>query len=122
MAVAKKSLKNLKPIKPGEVRNPKGKPKGAMNSKTVIRRFLEMDAVVINPKTQKKVVLKGLKGEPITYMEAIIIRMIQRAMKGDTTAFNAILDRMEGKPKQTTDLNVPTGAVVMIGGEKVDDE
>jgi hypothetical protein len=122
MGNPKPNIKGLKPIKPGEVRNPKGKPKGAMNSKTIIRRFLELDAVATNPNTKKKVALKGLKGEPITYMEAIIIRMIQRAMKGDTTAFNAILDRMEGKPKQTTDITLPTGAVVMIGGQKVDDK
>ena len=122
MTVSKRSIENLKPVRKGEVRNPRGKPKGSINSKTVIRKFLEMNAVAIDPKTRKKVAVKGLKGEPITYMEAIIVRMIQRAMKGDVTAFNAILDRLEGRPKQSTDVNLPTGAVVLIGGQEVEKE
>ena len=53
MSTAKKNVnkkvrpqnKHLKPIQKGEVRNPKGRPKGALDRKTVLRRALERIAL-----------------------------------------------------------------------------
>jgi hypothetical protein len=33
---------NLKPVQPGEVRNPKGKPKGTRNRSTIAKEVLEI--------------------------------------------------------------------------------
>jgi len=123
MGTPNKGHENIKPAKKGEVRNPKGKPKGTLNSKTIIRKWLEMAAEETNPKTKRKVIRRDKDGNPRTYLDAMVMAQIKKAVtKNDTAAFNALLDRLEGKPKQTTDITLPTGAVVMIGGQKVDDE
>jgi hypothetical protein len=123
MANPNPNTKGLKPIPKGVSGNPKGKPKGTLNSKTVIRKWLEMAAEETNPKTKRKVIKRDKDGNPLTWMDAMVVAQIKKAVaKNDTAAFNALLDRMEGRPKQTTDINLPTGAVVTIGGEKVDEE
>lgn len=70
---------NLIPAKPGEVRNPKGKPKGTIHLSTRIQRMLndpEFTAELVN-KDGSKV---KFKGEPV---EAIVKTAILKAMSGD---------------------------------------
>jgi hypothetical protein len=127
MAVNKKSLKNIKPPVKGEVRNPNGRAKGSLNSKTVIRKWLEMIATetIIDPKTQKKKIVqkKDASGKPLTYFDAMVVAQMQKAVsKNDTAAFSALLDRLEGRPKQVNEVQIHDGAVVRIGGKEVDDE
>jgi hypothetical protein len=122
MGKPNKGHANIKPIQKGEVRNPKGRPVGSVNSKTVIKKLLEMGAVKIDPKTKRVIDIKGLDGKKINFAEAIFTAILNKAVKGDVVAANALFDRLEGKPKQTTDVNVPNGSVVLIGGQKVNDE
>src|SRR5690348_4080797 len=96
MPVNPKSLKNLKPPKKGEVRNPKGKPKGVEHSKTRLKRLLELTQKMKNPVTGKE--------ENFTIAEQMDLALIAKARKGDVLAYREILDRLEGKPKQTTDI------------------
>lgn len=100
MAVTKKQLANLKPPKKGEIRNPKGRGKGTPNLKTVLRRWLQHGEVFENPITKKK--------EDMSQMDIIVVAQLNKARKGDTQAFNALLDRFQGKPKQTLDIDHTT--------------
>jgi len=87
---------NLIPAQKGEIRNPNGRPKGIPNSKTRLLRLLELVQVKTNPITGEK--------EEFTVAEQLDMMVLQKAFKGDLKAYQEILDRLEGKPKQTTDI------------------
>jgi len=86
------NLKNLKSWKPGQSGNPKGKPKGIPNSKTRLLRLLELTEQLKNP-------ISG-ELEGFSVAEQMDLAVILKAKKGDIKAYNAILDRLEGKPTQ----------------------
>lgn len=90
---------NLKPFKKGkdERRNIEGKAKGTPNAKTIIKKWLEAKDKFKNPIT-------GMD-ETLSQYDIIAIQQIAKARKGDTKAFEAVLDRVEGKPKQEIDVN-----------------
>lgn len=83
--------------------NPNGRPKGSQNTKTVIRRWLSALETAKNDLTGED--------ESLTQLDIITIAQIVKARKGDTFAFNALLDRTDGKPKQYTEFK-PDGALV----------
>lgn len=89
---------NLIPAKKGEVRNPNGRPKGVQNSKTRLLRLLELVTKVRNPVTGEE--------EEFSIAEQLDMQIIAKARKGDLKAYEIILDRLEGKPKQSTELEV----------------
>lgn len=76
----------LHPAQKGEVRNPKGKPKGSRNFKTIIREVLDTNCTV--------------NGEESTYFDAMVVSQIRKAVEGDTSAFKEIRDTLEGRPAQ----------------------
>jgi hypothetical protein len=80
--------------------NAKGRPPGSLSSKTVIRRWLEAIEKAKNPITGQI--------EALTQLDIITLKQLEKARKGDTTAFKELLDRMEGRPQQKIeqDLNV----------------
>jgi hypothetical protein len=90
-----KGQENLIPAKKGEIRNPKGKPKGTKNLKTLIREVLDATDVQIN-------------GKKVKADYAIVAKLVQTALQGNLKAVEMIHDRMEGKPtqKQETELKV----------------
>lgn len=92
---------NLIPAKKGEVRNPNGKPKGVQNSKTRLLRLLELVTKVRNPVTGEE--------EDFSIAEQLDMQIIAKARKGDLKAYEIILDRLEGKPKQSTEVEVSGG-------------
>ena len=92
---------NLIPAKKGEVRNPNGKPKGVQNSKTRLLRLLELVTKFRNPVTGEE--------EEFSIAEQLDMQIIAKARKGDLKAYEIILDRLEGKPKQSTELEVSGG-------------
>jgi hypothetical protein len=92
---------NLIPAKKGEVRNPNGKPKGVLNSKTRLLRLLELVTKVRNPVTGEE--------EEFSIAEQLDMQIIAKARKGDIKAYEIILDRLEGKPKQSTEVEVSGG-------------
>lgn len=100
MAVNPKSLKNLKMPAKGEVRNPKGRGKGTPNLKTVLKRWLFQTEKVKNPYTKED--------EDLTQVDIMVMAQLGKARKGDTVAFNALLDRFHGKPKQSLDIDHTT--------------
>ena len=98
MPVNPKSVKNLIPATKGEVRNPNGRPKGIPNSKTRYLRLLALVQKVKNPVTGEM--------EEFTVMEQMDMKMFSKALTGDIRAYENIMDRLEGKPQQTVDMNV----------------
>lgn len=95
------NVQNLIPAKKGEVRNPNGKPKGVQNSKTRLLRLLELVQKKKNPITGEE--------EEFTVLELMDMQMIAKALKGDQRAYQEVIDRLEGKPKQSTELEVSGG-------------
>ena len=85
-----KSLKNMIPAKKGEIRNPNGRPKGSVNSKTVLLRFLELRKTIKNPFADDN-------EEEFSVMELINLKQIANALDGDIHAYREIMDRTEGK-------------------------
>ena len=93
---------NLIPFKKGESGNPNGRPKGSLNRATVARKWLEVMEKITNPITGSK--------EQLSQEDAITLAQINKARKGDTNAYRALMDSVYGKAPQTidqhTDLNV----------------
>ena len=92
---------NLTPFKKGEVANPNGRPKGVPNSKTRLLRLLELVQVKTNPITGEK--------EEFTVAEQLDLMVLQKAFKGDLRAYQEILDRLEGRAKQTNEIELSGG-------------
>lgn len=82
---------NLIPAKKGEVRNPKGRGKGVQNTKTRLTKLLEVSDNTINPLSKEV--------ELLSIAEQLDIAQIKKALCGDTRAYIAILERLEGKPQ-----------------------
>jgi Family of unknown function (DUF5681) len=83
-------------FEPGKSGNPAGRPPGIPNTKTRLLRLLTLEQEITNPVNGKK--------EMFTVAEQMDLAMINKARKGDTRAYQALVDRLEGKPQQYTDL------------------
>ena len=95
---------NLIPAQKGEVRNPNGRPKGVPNSKTRLLRILELVQKKRNPVTGED--------EEFTIAEQMDLQLINKALKGDMKAYEILMDRLEGKPKQSTEVEVSGGMTI----------
>ncbi len=95
------NAEHLTPFPKGVSGNPKGRPKGSRDAKTIINEQLERLA-----KDKNGELILDDDGEPMTWGELMHATQIKNAaLSGDIAAFNAIMDRAEGKPKQTIDSN-----------------
>ena len=83
---------NLRPAKKGEVRNPKGKPKGTRNRSTIAREWLEVTQYITNPITGEK--------EKLEQQDIMTLAIIKKARAGDVAAYKALLDSAYGQPLQ----------------------
>ncbi len=94
--VTEKQLKNLQPFSKGASGNPRGKRKGSKHLSTILRELLQV-------KIKAEDFIKGrcIK-QPIG--KIIILELIKRAMEGDLKAIGMILDRLEGKVVQKTEI------------------
>jgi hypothetical protein len=82
-----------------------GRPKGSLSAKTIIKKWLEAKEKAKNPISGKE--------QNLTQYDIIALAQIQKARKGDTAAFNALLDRTEGKPKQEIEQTVNQRTVII---------
>ena len=92
---------NLKPFPKGVSGNPAGKPKVTEHSKTRLKRLLDLVQKKKNPITGEE--------EEFTVLELMDMQMIAKALKGDQRAYQEVIDRLEGKPKQATEVEVSGG-------------
>ena len=95
---------NLTPFKKGQVANPNGRPKGVPNSKTRLLRLLELVQVKTNPITGDK--------EEFSVAEQLDLVILQKAFKGDLNAYKELMDRLEGRAKQTSEIELSGGLTV----------
>ena len=99
-------IDNLVHFQKGQSGNPNGRPKGVQNSKTRLLRLLELVQKKRNPITGEE--------EEFTVLELMDMQMIAKALKGDQKAYEVVVDRLEGKPKQTTDITADIKGNVQI--------
>ena len=92
---------NLTPFPKGVSGNPAGKPKGVEHSKTRLLRLLQLVTKVRNPVTGED--------EEFTIAEQLDMKIIAKAMKSDLRAYQEILDRLEGRAKQTNEIELSGG-------------
>ena len=79
---------NLRPpVKPGEILNPHGRPKGSRNLSTLLKEIIE---------------LKNTDGK--TYGEILMAKLYEKGFKGSERAIEIIMDRLEGKPLQKQEI------------------
>ena len=98
-----RSLKNLRPAwKKGESGNPVGRPKTLISDAT--RDWLKQ----VDPKKGK------------TNAELVAIAQVKKALTGDTSAYNAVADRTEGKPAQTQQHEVISNSPLKVQVEAPD--
>ena len=95
---------NLTPFPKGISGNPAGKPKGVEHSKTRLLRLLQLVTKVRNPVTGED--------EEFTIAEQLDMKIIAKAMKSDIRAYQEILDRLEGRAKQTSEIELSGGLTV----------
>jgi hypothetical protein len=95
---------NLKPFPKGVSGNPAGKPKGTEHSKTRLKRILDLVQKKKNPITGHE--------EEFTVLELMDMQMIAKALRGDQKAYQEVIDRLEGKPKQTSEVEVSGGMTI----------
>ena len=95
---------NLTPFPKGVSGNPAGKPKGVEHSKTRLLRLLQLVTKVRNPVTGED--------EEFTIAEQLDMKIIAKAMKSDIRAYQEILDRLEGRAKQTNEIELSGGLII----------
>lgn len=107
-----KGHENLIPPKKGEVRNPNGRPKGALSTKTILLKYLSTEINGKNPFTGKT--------EEFTLAEVLNLKQIERAMNGDLASYKEIFDRAEGKI--TTHIDATTNGKELNSQQPLSDE
>jgi len=95
-----------KKFKEGESGNPNGRPKGVPNSSTRLTRLLALVQRKKNPVTGEL--------EDFTTIELMDMAQISKSLKGDTRAYEALLDRLEGKAPQTINTNFNSVQVLSL--------
>lgn len=96
MANKSPNLDNLKPFKPGESGNPKGREQGTKNRSTIARKWLEVEIKAKNP-------LTGLE-EMLSQEDLITLAQIKAALQSESTAYKVLMDSRYGAPKQDVDI------------------
>lgn len=87
MAITEKSLSNLIPARKGDIRNPKGKPKGTIHINTIVQELMldpKFNAWIHDPKEG----YKKLEGIPA---KAIVKAQMLKALQGDTKAYDSLV-------------------------------
>lgn len=103
-----KSLANLKPAKPGEVRNPQG-----INRKRPFSDLYLIDANAVVPEKWRRKLNKQF-GAPLfekgmTWAEVSTRALHAKASGGDVEAVRELADRLEGKPPKRLEITAQPG-------------
>lgn len=111
---AKKQQKRVigKPFEKGQSGNPAGRPKGSISVVSELKKKLEEIPKEGNPEKKR-------------YLDMLVIKVIKKALAdGDVPMIKDIIDRIDGKAKQPTELsgevNLPTPILVKFINKKED--
>jgi hypothetical protein len=77
---------------PGESGNPKGPKPGYKQGRTILKMLLAAKGQFANPLTGQQ--------EDMSLAEALHLTQIFKAATGDTRAYEAVMDRVDGRPSQ----------------------
>jgi len=77
-------------FKKGQSGNPKGRPRGSLSLSAILKKYLDQELDITDPITKQQV--KKRIGDIIN------LKLLAKAMQGDTKAIDMIYDRIEGKP------------------------
>lgn len=102
-------------LEKGESGNLKGKPKGTLNVKTVIRKWLEAEDLTDDTKRfleQAKI----QESQHLTHLEVMTLKLMAKAKRGDVPAYKALVEQIDAKPKQEIDI---TSAGERIGTREI---
>ncbi len=94
------------PFVKGQSGNPNGRPPGAQTSAVRLRRLLEIVQKAKNPVTKET--------EDFTTLELMDAQQIAKALKGDSVAYNILLDRFEGKVPQRNEFSGPNEQPIQL--------
>jgi len=89
---------NLIPVKPGEVRNPKGRPVGALSRSTIARKWLETKSA-----------------DGLLNVDKVFLALLEKAMSGDVSAAKEMLDSGYGKLTDKQEVTGKDGADINAG-------
>ena len=103
------SLRNLRPLQPGQTANPKGinrkRPYTDRLHEVAEKTLPEEMRLKINSAFEKQFGAKNVMPAGTTYADAEVLRLhLNVIMKGDTSAATFIADRIEGRPPNRLDL------------------
>ena len=87
---------NLKNFPPGVSGNPKGRPKGSKNFSSILNGIIERKIDIKDPLT--------LENARLTAQEALMLRLVSDGLNGNILAIREIMDRVDGKTKQTVEI------------------
>lgn len=94
----------------GQSGNPNGRPKGAKNRSTIARLWLDAMQRQKNP-------ISGSE-EDLSQEDIITLQQINKARKGDTNAYNALMNSAYGAPKQ--EITMPNKIKVKFNADSED--
>jgi hypothetical protein len=94
---------NIIPPKKGEIRNPKGKPKGKRNRSTIIKKWLRATEKSTNPITELP--------EVLSQEDLIVLAAIKEAREGNISAFKELMDSLYGKVSDKIDHSNKDGSL-----------
>jgi hypothetical protein len=85
------SRANLIPVQKGEIRNPRGMPKGTKHRSTILKHWIETSTTA-----------EDTNGETVrvTTEDAIVLALINKAREGDVVAIREVMDSLYGKVDQ----------------------
>ncbi len=108
------SRKNLQLWQPGDVPNPNGKPKGAIDIKNRLIKMLE--SIAPDKIQNAKSITDFCEGiSKITNLDAVNARLLYCAIvEGESWAVKEIFDRIAGKAPQTLDVGNKDGEPLLI--------
>ena len=116
MAKHPNSLKNLKPIKKGECRNPTGRPKDLLGHKMRLltaEEFAEIANLIIKGSIDelRKIAKDDNQTALKVMLSAVAVKIIS---KGDMNALDTLLNRLVGKVKETVHHKIDTSSIVVL--------
>ena len=92
---------NLVPVKPGQILNPKGRGKGGISMTTLLKRMLKTKEDIRDK--DGHVILRASR------KRLMLLKWMEKAIKGDIRAIEGIVERVEGKVKTTGELTLKNG-------------
>lgn len=81
-----------------------GRKLGSRSLKTIATEIVDICINRVNKVTNKK--------EDNTILHHLFMAQVNKGLKGDTASFNALMDRLAGKPKQETEITLPKKIIV----------